>query len=446
MLGLLVVFILILINAFFAASEIALISLNDNKIKAMAGQGHRKAKVIVGLLGEPSKFLATIQIGITLAGFFASAFAGESFADDLAAYLIRMGLPIPENVLSTLSLIVITLLLSYFQLVLGELVPKRVAMNKAEAMAMFAATTLSILSKATSPFVKLLTTSTNMLVRLFGIDPNAKEEEVSEEEIRMMLDTGEEMGTIQPSERLMINNIFDFDNLTVSDIMTHRIDVVAIPADADQQTVAEIADKEQYTRFPVYEDTVDNMIGILHSKDLIRFLRNGEKEHWNLQELVTPPYFIPISKKTNELFEEMQQNRIHMAIVVDEYGGTAGIVTMEDLLEEIVGNIYDEHDEEEREYEQVGEGSYLFSGTMSLDDAQEILDIKLPIEHYDTLSGFMIGQLKRIPTVNERPEFEYEGYVFAVREVGQHRIRKLLATRRTDSEQAYAVHPVSTDS
>ncbi|MBW4841155.1 MAG: hemolysin family protein, partial [Paenibacillaceae bacterium] len=260
--------------------------------------------------------------------------------------------------------------------------------------------------------------------------------------IRMMLDTGEEMGTIQPSERLMINNIFDFDNLTVSDIMTHRIDVVAIPVDADQQTVAEIADKEQYTRFPVYEETVDNLIGILHSKDLIRFLRTGEKENWNLQELVTPPYFIPISKKTNELFEEMQQNRIHMAIVVDEYGGTAGIVTMEDLLEEIVGNIYDEHDEEEREYEQIGEGSYLFSGTISLDDAQDILGIKLPIEHYDTLSGFMIGQLKRIPTINEKPEFEYGGYVFVVREVGQHRIRKLSATKLSEPKQVFSANVV----
>ncbi|MGG6309587.1 hemolysin family protein [Paenibacillus macerans] len=433
MFEILIILILILINAFFAASEIALISLNDNKMKAMALQGHRKAKVIVGLLGEPSKFLATIQIGITLAGFFASAFAGESFAGELAAYLTGIGVPIPPNALSTISLVVITLLLSYFQLVLGELVPKRVAMKKAEAMAMFAATTLSVLSKVTAPFVKLLTASTNLLVRLFGIDPNANDEEVSEEEIRMMLDTGAEMGTIQPSEKLMINNIFDFDNLTVSDIMTHRIDVVAIPVDADQHTVAEIADKEQYTRFPVYEDTVDNLIGILHSKDLIRYLRNGEQENWNLQELATPPYFIPVSKKTNELFEEMQQNRIHMAIVVDEYGGTAGIVTMEDLLEEIVGNIYDEHDEKELEFERIGEDSYLFSGTMSLDDAQDVLGISLPLEDFDTLSGFMIGQLKRIPTIHEKPEFEYGGYVFAVREVGQHRIRKLAVAKKNDT-------------
>lgn len=425
MFELLIIFILILINAFFAASEIALISLNDNKIRLMAQQGHRKAKLLVGLLGEPSRFLATIQIGITLAGFFASAFAGESFAGDLAALLINWGVPVPPAILSTISLIVITLLLAYFQLVLGELVPKRVAMKKAEPIAMFAANTLHVLSKVTSPFVKLLTGSTNVLVRLFGIDPNADDEEVSEEEIRMMLDTGAERGTIQASEKLMINNIFDFDNMTVSDIMTHRTDLLAIPADAGRNEVAKLADTEQYTRFPVYEESIDNIIGVLHIKDLIRHFRSGEDAEWDLRQLVSTPHFIPVSKKTNELFEELQQNRVHMAIVVDEYGGTAGIVTMEDLLEEIVGAIYDEYDEEELEYESLPDGGMLFSGTFSLHDAQEVIGIRLPAERYDTLSGFVIGQLRRIPTVQERPEFEYGGRRFAVREVGQHRIRKL---------------------
>lgn len=429
MFELLIIVVLILINAFFAASEIALISLNDNKIRLMAKQGHRKAKLIVGLLGEPSRFLATIQIGITLAGFFASAFAGESFAGDLADYLIGLGVSISPAVLSTISLIVITLVLSYFQLVLGELVPKRVAMKKAEAMAMFAADTLYVLSKITAPFVKLLTASTNMLVRLFGIDPNANDEEVSEEEIRMMLDTGTERGTIQASEKLMINNIFDFDNMTVSDIMTHRTDVLAIPIDADRQTVADLAANEQYTRYPVYEESIDNVIGILHIKDLIRYMRNEDDRPWNLLELVNTAYFIPASKKTNVLFEELQQNRVHMAIVVDEYGGTAGIVTMEDLLEEIVGNIYDEHDDDELDFEEIEEGSYLFSGTMSLDDAQDVLGIRLPVEEFDTLGGFMVGQLKRIPTNQEKPQFDYGGYTFAVREVGQRRIRKLAAFR-----------------
>lgn len=433
MVELLIILILILINAFFAASEIALISLNDNKIRLMAQQGHKKAKRLVELLGEPSRFLATIQIGITLAGFFASAYAGDSFAGDLAAFLIERGVPLSPTVLSTLSLIIITLFLSYFQLVLGELVPKRVAMKKAEGMAMFAVNTLYVLSKATGPFVKLLTLSTNLLVRLFGIDPNSKDEEVSEEEIRMMLDTGTELGTIQASEKLMINNIFDFDNMNVADIMTHRMDVVALPVDADLQTVAELADREQYTRFPVYEETIDNVIGVLHVKDLIRYLKLAEHQAWDLRSMLTRPYFVPVSMKTNELFEDLQQNRIHLAVVVDEYGGTAGIVTMEDLLEEIVGNIYDEHDEEEAEYEQLREGDYLVRGTMSLHDAQDLLGISLPVEDYDTLSGFIIGQLKRIPTTQEKPQLEYNGYIFAVREVGQRRIRKLAVTKKAEA-------------
>lgn len=432
MFELLIILVLILINAFFAASEIALISLNDNKIRNMALQGHRKAKLLVSLLGEPSRFLATIQIGITLAGFFASAFAGESFAGDLAALLIKWGVPLSPSLLSTLSLIVITLVLSYFQLVLGELVPKRIAMKRAEGMAMLAADVLSVLSKVTAPFVKLLTVSTNLLVKAFGLDPNSDDEEVSEEEIRMMLDTGTELGTIQASEKLMINNIFDFDNRTVSDIMTHRLNVVAIPVNLDMVSVAKLADEEQYTRFPVYEDTIDNIIGIFHSKDLLGYFRKPDTETWDLRDHVNKAYFVPDSKNARDLFEELQQNRVHMAIAVDEYGGTAGIVTMEDLLEEIVGNIFDEHDEDEQEYEMTPEGGYLFKGTMALHDAREVLGIALPDDEYETLSGFMIGMLHRIPTIQEKPVFEYNGYVFAVKEVGHHRIHRLLVTKKSD--------------
>lgn len=434
MVELIIIFILILVNAFFAASEIALISLNDNKIRIMAEQGHKKAKKLVELLSEPSRFLATIQIGITLAGFFTSAYAGSSYASDLAALFMQWGVPLPQAALSNISLVLITLILSYFQLILGELVPKRVAMRKAEGIAMFAASTLYVIFKLTTPVVKLLTVSTNVMLRLFGIDPNANDEEVSEEEIRMMLDTGTELGTIQASEKLMINNILDFDNMTVSDLMTHRMDMLAIPVEADQETVAAIADKEQFTRYPVYEGTIDNIVGILHSKDLIRFLRNGQSEAWNLRELAKKAYFIPASKRANDLFEELQQNRVHMAIVVDEYGGTAGVVTMEDLLEEIVGKIYDEHDDEELDYETVGDGGYLFSGTISLDDAQDVLGVALPIDDYDTLSGFMIGKLNRIPTIQEKPEFEYSGYRFVVSEVGQRRIRKI-AVHKAEAQE-----------
>lgn len=428
MIELAVVLVLILVNAFFAASEMALISLNDNKIRLMAQEGNAKAKLLQGLLEEPSRFLATIQIGITLAGFMASAFAAENFAGDLSALLVSLGTPIEVNILNTISLIFITLVLSYVTLVLGELVPKRVAMKKADAIAMFVAAPLNLLSKVAAPFVKLLTASTNLLVRLFGVDPNENDEEVSEEEIRMMLDSGAQMGTIQAAEKLMINNIFDFDNKQVSDIMTHRTDIVSLSVLDTPEEVARTAEKEGFSRFPLYENHMDNIVGILHSKDLIRFVNGGSGGSWNLRELARSPYFVPASKKTHELFGELQQNRVHFAVVVDEYGGTAGIVTMEDLLEEIVGNIYDEYDEQLEEYTQLDDLTYLFTGTMNLREVQQVLTAKLPVEDYDTVSGFVIGQLGRIPSVQERPEFVYGRYTFAVHEAGQRRIRKVKVT------------------
>lgn len=429
MIELAVLVVLILVNAFFAASEMALISLNDNKIRLMAQEGNKKAKLLFGLLAEPSRFLATIQIGITLAGFLASAFAAENFASGLSNLLISLGIPASRAVLNTFSLVVITLILSYFTLVFGELVPKRLAMKKADAIAMFAATPLHYLSKIASPFVKLLTSSTNVIVRLFGVNPDELDDEISEEEFRMMLDTGAELGTIQAAEKLMINNIFDFDNKLVSDIMTHRTDIVAMSVNDPPEVVARVAEKEGYTRFPLYENYIDNIVGILHSKDLIRFLKGGSGGAWDLRGLVRQPYFVPASKKTHELFEEMQQNRVHFAVVVDEYGGTAGIVTMEDLLEEIVGNIYDEYDEDVQAYTLMDDQSYVFNGTMNLREVQEVLAAKLPVEHYDTISGFVIGQLGRIPTVNERPDFVYGRFTFSVHEVGQRRIRKVKVSR-----------------
>ena len=347
----LVLFLLILVNAFFAASEIALISLNDNKIKSLADTGDKKAQLLHKLLSEPSRFLATIQIGITLAGFMASAFAADSFAGRLAEYLYSLGVPISLKVLQTTSMVVITLILSYFTLVLGELVPKRIAMQKAETISMLAVKPLTLLSKISAPFVRLLTGSTNVLVRLFGMDPHANKDEVTEEEIRMMVDVGNESGAIQEDEKMMINNIFDLDNKSVSDIMIHRSHVVAIPKEIKLKELAHLINTEKYTRFPVYDGDIDNIIGVLHAKDIIQFIERDDPDAFDLQEIIRKPYFIPTSKRVDDLFKEFQKHHVHLAIAIDEYGGTAGIVTTEDMLEEIVGSIVDEYDEEEKERE-----------------------------------------------------------------------------------------------
>ncbi|MFX3623629.1 MAG: hemolysin family protein [Ectobacillus sp.] len=424
----LVLVILIVLNAFFAASEIALISLNDNKVKMMAEGGDKKAKMLHHLLNEPSRFLATIQIGITLAGFLASAFAAENFAGRLAQALYNMGIPISEELLETISLIVITLVLSFFTLVLGELVPKRLALQKAEAISMLAVTPLTLLSKASAPFVKLLTLSTNLIVRLFGVDPNADDENVTEEEIRMMVDVGKEKGTIQEIEKEMINNIFEFDNKTVSDIMTHRTNVVAIPIDCSLQESLHIANAEKYTRFPVYEEQIDNIVGILHVKDLIQFIEEADHSAFNLREIIREPYYVLESKRIDQLFKEMQQNNVHMAIVIDEYGGTDGIVTIEDLIEEIVGNIFDEYDEPAMEAEEIKEiapNTYLIAGTTNLYEVEDIVKADLPIQEFDTLSGFVIGQLGYIPGEAEQPSVAYKNLLFTVDKMEDKRIMKV---------------------
>ncbi|HRY12479.1 MAG TPA: hemolysin family protein [Syntrophomonadaceae bacterium] len=422
--------VLILLNAFFAASEIAMISLNDARIKSLADKGDTKAARIEKLMDEPSRFLATIQIGITLAGFLASAFASETFADPLVRVLQEAGVGWPTGVLKTISMIVITILLSYFTLVLGELVPKRVAMKKAQPIAYFSIGPLQFLSTVTKPVVSLLSLSTNSVVRLFGIDPHEEDEEVTEEEIRLMVDIGEETGAIHELEKRMINNIFEFDNKTVGNIMTHRTDMVALPVDASLQEVLRVVNTEKFSRIPVYEGNLDNIVGMLYAKDLFQFLSDGSnRDDFSLLKIVRSPYFVASSKPTDQLFREMQRKKTHIAIIIDEYGGTAGLVTIEDLLEEIVGNIFDEYDEEEKEYEIIDDNTYLIRGTADLDDVQELLQVKLPVDDYETLSGFVIGQLGRIPGRKDKPSIEYEGLIMKVEEVEEKRVSLVKVTK-----------------
>lgn len=422
--------LLVVLNAFFAASEIALISLNDNKIRLMAQDGDKKARLLSGLLNEPSRFLATIQIGITLAGFLASAFASESFADPLVRFLLAAGIPVPEEWLKTAAVVAITIVLSYFTLVLGELVPKRLAMKKTEPIARFVANPLYMLSIIALPFVKLLTVSTNFFVKLFGVDPHAEEEQVTEEEIRMMVDVGEEKGTIDEAEKEMINNIFEFNNKTVSEIMTHRTDIAALPVEAGLSEVAAFFNQERYSRIPVYEDNIDNIIGIMHAKYLIQYMsEGGSKEDFNMRNIVRPPYFVPSSKRTDELFRELQQNKTHLTIIIDEYGGTAGLVTLEDLIEEIVGNIFDEDDEIEKDMEKIDDKTFIIKGSVSLDEVQEVLGVNLPVDDYETLNGFIIGQLGKIPQKGDQSTIEFNEFVFKVEEVEEKKVSKVKACR-----------------
>ncbi|NLB88186.1 MAG: HlyC/CorC family transporter, partial [Syntrophomonadaceae bacterium] len=289
---LLILVLLIALNAFFAASEIALISINENKIKVLAEKGDSKAQLLANLLEEPSRFLATIQIGITLAGFLASAFASEAFAGRLVEILHVMGVTVSAGVLKPIAVVVITLILSYFTLVLGELVPKRMAMQRSEQIARFSVRALTILSFIAAPFVKFLTVSTNFFIKVLGGDPNADEENITEEEIRIMVDVGEQKGTIQETEKFFINNIFDFDDKVVSEVMTHRTNVIGLSMDLSLAEIINITSEEKYTRYPVYQDSLDNIVGILHVKDLLKYINNNQGKEFNLSEIIRKPFFV----------------------------------------------------------------------------------------------------------------------------------------------------------
>ncbi|GAB7055818.1 hypothetical protein JCM16163A_25640 [Paenibacillus sp. YK5] len=299
-------------------------------------------------------------------------------------------------------------------------------MKKAEAISMIVVRPLTALSVIASPFVKLLTASTNVIVRVFGVDPHANDEQVTEEEIRMMVDIGKERGTIQETEKMMIDNIFEFDNKVVSDIMTYRTNIVAIPITATLEEVVQLIHMEKYTRFPVFEKGIDNIVGILHVKDIILCLESRHEHVLDIKDVIRAPYLVPAAKRIDELFKDLQKNKVHMAVAIDEYGGTAGIVTIEDLLEEIVGNIFDEHDEEEKEVIAIGENTFMVQGYTSLDDVEKLLDMELPTDDYDTLSGFLIGQLARIPELGEKPVLEWNGVVFKAGETDEKRILKVI--------------------
>ena len=422
--------ILILINAFFAATEIAFISLNDAKIEKQSKEGNKKAKQIKKMLREPSKFLATIQIGITLAGFLSSAFAADAFADDLAPILqnlIPLGLATWRNI----SIILITIILSYFSLVLGELVPKRLAMKNSEKIAFGTIGIVRAISIITAPFVKLLTTSTNGISKIFGIS-GTDEETVTEEEIRMMVDVGEEKGSIKEEEKELINNVFEFNDKVVSEIMIHRKDIYAIDINSDIDNILKELDEYKYSRIPVYEENIDNIVGMLFIKDLLANV--NKKDKIKISKIIREPYFVSKTKPIDELFRDLQKNKHQLAIVLDEYGGTSGLVTMEDIIEELVGNIFDEYDEEEKEFEKIDDNTFLISGGVSIHDLRKILEVEIPEGEYDTLSGYLIELLGRIPSDDEKPVIETKRVTYKIEDYEEKRILWVKACRNNVEE------------
>lgn len=425
-----VLVLLIFLNALFASTEIAFISLNDAKISKQAKEGDKKAKQISKMLRNPSKFLATIQIGITLAGFLSSAFASDAFAYKLAPILNNL-IPISIEVWRSISIIIITIILSYFTLVFGELVPKRLAMKNYEKIAYYTIGIIKVISVIAAPFVKLLTFSTNIITKIFGVG-EVDEQTVTEEEIRMMIDVGQEKGSIDETEKEMINNVFEFNDIVASEVMTHRKDIFAVDVKSNISELLNEIDEYKYSRIPVYEESIDEIRGILYIKDLLKYVKNNKEV--KIKKIMREAYFVSESKTINDLFKELQKNKSQIAIVLDEYGGTAGLVTMEDILEELVGNIFDEYDEIENEYEKIDDNTFMISGSVSIYELKKILQVEIEEGDYETLSGYLIEKLGRIPSDEEKPVIETEKVTYKIEEYEDKRILWVKACRNNEEK------------
>lgn len=421
---LLLQFILIIINAFFACAEIAVITMNDNKLARMTTAGDKRAVRLSKLTEKPGRFLSTIQVGITFAGFLASAFAADNFSDRLANWLVSVGVKIPVSTIDTIAVILITLVLSYFTLVFGELVPKRVAMRNAEKLALTLSGLIYFISRIFAPIVWLLTISTNAILRLLGIDPNAEDDVITEDEIRMMVDAGSEKGAIEFHEKEMIQNIFEFDDKNAADAMTHRTEVSVLWLDENEEQWEKTITESRHTIYPVCDESTDNIIGILNTKDYFRIKEKNRDTI--LKEAMKPAVFVPETVRTDVLFANMKKSRNHFAIVLDEYGGMNGIITMSDLLEELVGDLDDDASvpAEPPLIERLDSQTWKIQGSAPLDLVAKQLGVFLPEEDYETFGGFVFGLLGSVPDDGSTPELEAYGLIIKVTEIKDHRLEK----------------------
>lgn len=412
---------LTLVNAFFAGAEMAVVSVNKNRIKVLADEGSKRAALLQTLFEDSTKFLSTIQVAITLAGFFSSASAATGISQVLGGWIAQFGIPYSN----TIAVVVVTIILSYFTLVFGELVPKRIALQKAEAFSLFVVQPIYIISKILSPFIKLLSLSTNGFLHLIGMKTENLEEAVSEEEIKKMLETGSENGVFNEIEKEMINSIFSFDDKTAKDVMVPRREVFAIDIEEPLEKSLDEILETRHSRIPVYEEQIDNIIGILQVKDVMIEARKKSFEEVDIRALLKEAFFVPDGKSTDELFREMQKTKNRMAVLIDEYGGVSGILTVEDLVEEVMGEITDEHEEEVVELQKIGEKEYLLDGSILIEELNEKLNLKLETENYDTLSGYLIEELGYIPKDSGQCELDADGVHFKILEVKEKRIRKV---------------------
>ena len=432
LLQIVIIIILTGINAFFSSAEMAIVSLNKNKLKILIEDGNKKAILLDNLLQEPSKFLSTIQVGITLAGFFASASAATGLSQYLSSALRPLNIPYSNQI----SMILITFLLSYITLVFGELIPKRIALRNSEKIALSSIGVVVFISRLFSPFVKFLTFSTNLVLTILKMKEDNIEEKVSKEELRSLVEVGKEHGVINEAEQEMIENIIEFDEKIAREIMIPRTKVFLIDKNISIHELFENKEIGKYSRIPVYENEADNIVGVLLTKDLMMEAYKKGFDNIKVADLLQEAYFVPETKNVNELFNEMQLEKKHITILIDEYGGFSGIVTLEDLIEEVMGNIADEFDDEDLSIRQLSRNKYLISGEVSLNDLNDNFNFELESKYYDTLSGILIENLGYIPEDNENIEpITINGVVFKPQRVRNKKIEKVVMTFDKDKTE-----------
>ena len=414
--------VLIFLNAVFASAEIAVISMNETRLARLVEEKNKQAVRLKALTRQPARFLATIQVAITLAGLLSSAVAAENFADPVVAWLLRLGVSAPEGLLHSGILLAITLILAYFNLVFGELVPKRIAMKKADAMALGMSGLLSMVSRIFAPLVALLTVSTNGILRLLGFDTEVGEEKLSEEEIRMILLRGNEQGVLGAETSEFIQNVFEFDDISVEQICAHRVDVVMLNAEDGLEQWDKAIFSHRFNYFPVYRDYKDNVIGVLDAKGYLR-MQDRTKERV-MEELLREPYFIPSDMKADKLLQNMRQKKEYFAVLLDEYGGMAGVITSKDLIEELVGDFYETGEVLPEKISRISENRWKIRGDAPLDEVAEALGRELPTDQYDTFNGLIYGITGTVPRDGEGFSCEGCGMRIQVHTVEAHRVRE----------------------
>lgn len=418
--------ILIMLNAVFACAEIAVISMNDSKLAKLTAEGDKRAIRLAHLTSQPARFLATIQVAITLSGFLGSAFAADNFSDSLVNWLVGLGVTVPANTLDTIAVLLITIVLSYFTLVFGELVPKRIAMRNAESMALGMSMLISYIAKIFSPIVWLLTVSTNTVLRILGIDPNAEDYEVSEEEIRMMVDVGSEKGAIDHAEKQFIQNVFEFDDLTAKDIATHRTEIDMLWMEESIDDWKKIIDNSRHNLYPICGESADQIVGILSAKEYFRLADKSRESV--MQSAVKPAYFVPEFIKADVLFRNMKHTCNTMAVVLDEYGGMIGIVTINDLVEQLVGDLGADSfaTNEVKLIEQLDSNTWSIHGDAELEDISKVLGISLPCDDYVTFNGLIFGTLGAIPQDGSTVELQTAGLLIKVTKIRNQKVETTL--------------------